>query len=513
MGFKGKLVLVGVAELVALGAVLFVLYKHEAQDAVQQQYVEKARSVVLTAEAAREEFAKKWDAGLFTTDMLKTWSAAGERDKVLHAVPVVMAWRTAMAKSTEGGYEFRVPKFQPRNKKNEPDALEGAVLERFKKENVAEIWEVDKTRNAVRYFRPIRLTQECMLCHGDPATAETLWANKEGIDPTGGKMENWKVGEIHGAFEVVQSLNEADKAIAATLWKGSGIVGGLVVIGAALLYVALHLVVGRNLIGPIKRIAADLDDGAAQVNEAAGQVASAATTLAQGANDQAAALQETTHSLEQMAAKSRENSKNAGEVSQLTEQARQTAQNCDTTMQRLGEAMGSIRTSSESIQKVIKVIQEISFQTNLLALNAAVEAARAGDHGKGFAVVASEVRALAMRAAEAAQETTGLIEASVQHAREGDSVAEQVADAMGAIVQDVGKVSDLVSTIAHASQEQTEAVEKINTAAAQVSQVTQQNASASEESASASEQLSAQSHTVRATVASLVKLVGASQQQ
>jgi methyl-accepting chemotaxis protein len=508
MGFKGKLVLVGIAELVALGAVLFTLYGREARSAVRQQYVEKARSVVLTAESAREEFAKKWEAGLFTPDLLKTWAAAGATDKVLHAVPVVMAWRTAMAKAGEGGYEFRVPKFQPRNQKNEPDAIEAAVLKRFEQEPVGEIWELDRERNAIRYFRPIRLTQECLLCHGDPASAETLWANQQGADPTGGRMENWKVGEVHGAFEVVQSLDAADRAIAATLWKGTGVVGALVAVGAALLYAALHLVVGRNLIGPIKRIAAELDDGAAQVNEAAGQVASAATMLAQGANDQAAALQQTTSSLEQVAAMSRDNSKNAAAVSQLSEQARQTAQSCDSTMQQLGEAMGSIRTSSESIQKVIKVIEEISFQTNLLALNAAVEAARAGDHGKGFAVVASEVRALALRAAQAAQETTGLIEASVQYARDGDSVAEQVASAMGAIVQDVGKVSDLVATIARASQEQTEAVEQLNSAAAQVSQVTQQNASASEESASASEELSAQSHTVRATVASLVKLVG-----
>jgi len=176
---------------------------------------------------------------------------------------------------------------------------------------------------------------------------------------------------------------------------------------------------------------------------------------------------------------------------------------------RMNEAISRIKSSSDETAKIIKTIDEIAFQTNLLALNAAVEAARAGEHGKGFAVVAEEVRSLAQRAATAAGETTVMIEDSVNKAREGRKVADQVGEALHEIVEHVNRVSGLVGDIASASQEQAQGVDQVNTAVSQIDQVTQQNASASEESAAAAQQLAAQSHSVKATVQRLVALVGA----
>ena len=509
MDFRLKIVFAGVALLTVMAGVLFAAYATEARAAVQQQYVEKARSVILTAESTREEMANKWKSGIFSAEQLRQWVNDKAMDKVLGAVPVVTAWRAAMAKAKEGGYEFRVPKFEPRNPKNTPDEIEARVLKQFEAGGLDEYYEVDATANALRYFRPIRLTEECLLCHGAPATSQALWGNDQGRDPTGGPMENWKAGEVHGMFEIVQSLAPADQAITAALWRGTGVVAAMLLGSALALYLVVTRVVVRNLIAPVRRIAGTLDEGAGQVHEAAGQVADAANMLAQGASSQAASLEEASGSLEQVASMSRANAKNASGVHELSQQARATAQSCDQTMLRLGAAMTAINESAAAIQKIIKVIEEIAFQTNLLALNAAVEAARAGDHGKGFAVVAQEVRSLAQRAAQAARETTGLIEAAVTRAHEGGEVATEVTSAMSSIVGHVTQVSDLVGHIMTASNDQAEAVTQLNKAVGQLNSVTQENASASEESASASEQLSAQSECVRQTVNDLVRTVGA----
>jgi len=256
------------------------------------------------------------------------------------------------------------------------------------------------------------------------------------------------------------------------------------------------------------RIIDGLNEGADQVNDAAAQVSTASQQLAEGNSEQASSLEETSSALEQMAAMTRTNAENSKQANDLSGQAKNAAQTGDQTMGQLNEAMTAINESSGQISKIIKVIEEIAFQTNLLALNAAVEAARAGEHGKGFAVVADEVRNLAQRAAQAARETTGLIEDSVNKAKEGTDVAGEVGKSLGAIVDDVSKVSDLINGISKASEEQAQGVDQVNTAVSQMDKVTQQNAAGAEESASAAEQLAAQATSVKGVVDELAVLVG-----
>jgi methyl-accepting chemotaxis protein len=169
-------------------------------------------------------------------------------------------------------------------------------------------------------------------------------------------------------------------------------------------------------------------------------------------------------------------------------------------MQNLSGAIARIKASADATAKIVKTIDEIAFQTNLLALNAAVEAARAGDAGKGFAVVAEEVRNLAMRSAEAAKNTSKLIEESVSNADGGVAINQEVTRSLKEINEQIRKVSQVVAEIAAASEQQNEGVEQVNKAVEQMNMVTQQTAANAEQSASAAEELSGQSEAMFAIV-------------
>ena len=189
--------------------------------------------------------------------------------------------------------------------------------------------------------------------------------------------------------------------------------------------------VSRGLTKRIAQIAESLSIGSAEVTAASEEVSTASESLAQGATEQAAGLQETSSSLEEMSSMTRQNAENAQQADALAAEAQRSAGNGAEAMKRMNEAIGQIQKSSDETAKIIKVIDEIAFQTNLLALNAAVEAARAGEAGKGFAVVAEEVRNLAMRSAEAAKNTSGLIEESVKNSQHGVDIAGEVAGVLG----------------------------------------------------------------------------------
>jgi methyl-accepting chemotaxis protein len=225
-------------------------------------------------------------------------------------------------------------------------------------------------------------------------------------------------------------------------------------------------------------------------------------------SQQEAGLEETSSSLEEMSSMTKRNADNAQQANSLAGEAHKSASGGAEAMGRMSTAIADIQKSSDETAKIIKVIDEIAFQTNLLALNAAVEAARAGEAGKGFAVVAEEVRNLAMRSAEAAKNTSTLIEESVKNSNNGVDIATEVVKVLDEIVGSVSKTTELVGEISAASQEQAQGIDQVNTAVSQMDKVTQQNAANAEESASAAEELSAQAEQMNDAVQELMALVG-----
>ena len=290
-----------------------------------------------------------------------------------------------------------------------------------------------------------------------------------------------------------------------------------IIIGLVIAVLASGLVAGwiiRSTTRLLGRLAGALGEGSQQVASAAGQVSSSSQALAQGASEQAASLEETGSSLEEMNSMTRKNADTAHQATSLAGSAKRAADEGNEAMGRMATAIAEIEKSAAETAKIIKVIDEIAFQTNLLALNAAVEAARAGEAGKGFAVVAEEVRNLAMRSADAAKNTAGLIEQSVQNARNGVAISTEVGKVLGDITGTAGKVNDLIGEIAAASQEQAKGIEQVSSAVGQMDKVTQQNAAGAEESAAAAEELSSQAAQMQSAVDELLTLVsGAAQAQ
>jgi len=227
-----------------------------------------------------------------------------------------------------------------------------------------------------------------------------------------------------------------------------------------------------------------------QLASGSGQIADSSQDLSEGAIRQAQSLEEITCSMSDMATQTRNNSELAQKARELTSQAHRSAQRGHGHIRQMVEAMGEVNEAGESISKIIRVIDEIAFQTNLLALNAAVEAARAGIHGKGFAVVADEVRNLAGRSGRAAGETAELIAGAVAKAENGSRLAEQAAQLLAEIVDEVTRAAELADHIATASQLQTQQIEDVNRELGEIDRVTQRTAAGSQQSAAAAAQLS-----------------------
>jgi methyl-accepting chemotaxis protein len=485
---------------------LFALWARQERAQIDRAVTDKSRAIALAAEGTRQTMEAAWQDGVFSAATVRAAAEAGDLDRALASVPVVAAWRSVMANSEAGGYRFKVPRFEPRNPANAPDPIEAAALRRLRTEQLPELSVHDPETNAIRYFRPVRLTETCLVCHGDPARSAALWGNSQGHDPTGSPMEGWQAGEIHGAFEIIQSLDAADARYAASLRT----MGGVIAAGLILMVLLLNWTLRRLLVRPLAQAAAhadalaggdlrhDLDTGGRQdeigalgdaLNRMTARFREILTDLRQGS----ATLRRSSESLGGQSVRLVEDSETmtevagtvtaAGEelstsISGIAEGATAMATRLDDVAESIRElhhsvsevagqsgrsaevaraakgksdvasgAMADLKTAAGRIGSILHAIAEIAEQTNLLALNATIEAARAGEAGRGFGIVAAEVKELARQTARA----TGEIEQEIA-AIQGrtDAAVESVSGIAGVI----GEVNDIAGAIAAAVEQQ-----------------------------------------------------------
>ncbi|WP_459934775.1 methyl-accepting chemotaxis protein [Fundidesulfovibrio butyratiphilus] len=233
MSIKWKILLIAVAGPIVLAASMLAMEMRSITEAAEQGILNEARSVVFMAEAARKDMAAKLESGVMRPfDQIP-------KDKLLDAVPVIAAINMAQENASKLGYEFRVPKENPRNPANEPTELERKVLREMEKSGKQET--VIREPGRIRYFRAIYLTKDCLLCHGDP---------KGEKDPLGGVKEGWRVGDMHGAFEIISSLARADAQE-----RQAGVVAGLATLAVLALIVAVAWwLTGAQIMRPLSSI-------------------------------------------------------------------------------------------------------------------------------------------------------------------------------------------------------------------------------------------------------------------
>jgi len=297
---------------------------------------------------------------------------------------------------------------------------------------------------------------------------------------------------------------EADStvAVARSLWLTV-----LAILVSLVLGVLVYLQVGR-ITSSLRQMVLQLDEGASQLAEGANHISAASQTLAAGTSEQAFSIGETTAASEQISAMTRRNAENAAKASGLMQDTTALVGDANRSLGQMQESMHAINESSTKVGDIIKIIDQIAFQTNILALNAAVEAARAGEAGKGFAVVADEVRNLAHRSAQAAKDTTALIEESTGRSHEGRSKLELVATSIRAITESSAQVKGLVEEVKSGSLEQTKGIQLISAQMSTIEKVTQSAAASAEEGAATGEEMQAQANSLAGIVRNLREMVG-----
>ncbi|HEX3045758.1 MAG TPA: methyl-accepting chemotaxis protein [Bacillota bacterium] len=310
-----------------------------------------------------------------------------------------------------------------------------------------------------------------------------------------------KDGEVIGQIKLGITKYFRVKTMVADLLRNV-IITLVIIIGLMVTYFLSQGITRR-----INTIITSLTEGANQTAAASEQLAAASEQLSEGSSLQAGSIGETSATLQEIATMFRQNYNNIQQTSRLSEFTKEAAEKGNHEMQAMINAITEIKKSSDRIAKIIKVIDEIAFQTNILALNAAIEAARAGEAGEGFAVVAEEVRNLAGRSAQAAKDTSAMIEANIELSANGVSATERIKTALSEITTQANKVSLLMDEITAASQEQSQGIEQINQTIIQMESVTQQNSTNAEETAATSGELSKQALNLREIIQQLYELV------
>ena len=436
LSLKWKILIVALVGPVIVAAIMAWQRVDDIRTGAEEAILQKSRAVVLMAEATRNEMGRKLEIGL-----MRPFEEL-PKDKIMDAVPVVTAMRMAAQNAAQAGYEFRVPKVQPRNPANTPTPLELSAMQEMERGNLPE--KVIHTPDKIYYFRPIKLTQECLFCHGDQAGQP---------DVVGGTKEGWKVGETHGAFVVISSLQKAHEQVT----QARMAVAGWTLLVLALLFAAIWVILNRGIIGPLLRI-----------RQFAGQVAGGELD-ARAEGDYASELGEVKSAIETM----------VGNLKQKMHEADQRRADADAHAARAETALAEAREQEARVNELLRRMTSVAGEASTIAqqvslaaeaLSAQVEQVSAGAEQQSAragetATAMEEMNATVLEVARSSGSSAHSAEEAKSKAQEGEKVVSGAVEAisqvheqaqtlqgemsaLGKQAEDIGRIMDVISDIA-----------------------------------------------------------------